>query len=137
MDFVLDASVALAWPTNGDLGQISQTDLLEALPSADVAVPDIFLAETVNVLLRQHRQRRGDDGVFDRQVEMLKGLPLEIDQQTLAGIFSKLLPLARRHRLSLFDAAYLELAIRLSQPLATFDAALVRAAKAESVTILS
>ena len=121
----------------GIFGQISQSDLLDALPSAGIAVPEIFLAETVNVLLRQQRQRRGDGGVFDRQVEMLRGLPLEVDQQTLAGIFSKLLPLARRHRLSLFDAAYLELAIRLGQPLATFDAALVRAAKAESVTILS
>ncbi len=75
--------------------------------------------------------------MLDGQVEDLQALPIVVDAETFANLLPRIVPMARQHRLSVFDAAYLELAVRLALPLATFDAALVRAAAAEQVTILT
>ncbi len=63
-------------------------------------------------------------------------LPIATDPDTFMHLLPLTLPLARRHRLSIFDATYLELAIRRSLPPATFDG-LQRAAAAEQIPILT
>jgi predicted nucleic acid-binding protein len=67
----------------------------------------------------------------------LAGLPIGIDEETAGRAWRETLALAEIHRLTLYDAAYLELAVRRSLPLATFDAALRTAAVTAGVPLLA
>lgn len=68
-----------------------------------------------------------------RVLTLLGDLPIQFDR---AAGSDGVMDLARRHRLTAYDAAYLELAQRERVPLATLDGALMRAASAESVALL-
>jgi len=133
--FVLDASAALAvLLANHTLGNIaSLTMLLEA--DAPV-VPAVFMPEILNVLVKGERQARGKTTVLDRQLQDISDMAVTTDPDTSLYLVSRTLPLARTHRLSIFDATYLELAMRLALPLATFDNGLIRGAQAERVALL-
>ena len=63
-------------------------------------------------------------------------MPIDLDRQSIAGACSSSLTFAERHRLTVYDAAYLELAIRLGLRLATLDGELARAAKSEGVEVI-
>ena len=63
-------------------------------------------------------------------------LSIEVDLETSAGVWRETTSVAERHRLTLYDAAYLELGLRRGLPLATFDAALRRAASAAGLHLL-
>lgn len=67
------------------------------------------------------------------RLSLLSELPIKFDDERLE---STLLYLAREHRLTAYDAAYLELAVRYTLPLATLDHALAAAARAERITII-
>jgi predicted nucleic acid-binding protein len=69
-------------------------------------------------------------------IEQMAALPIEPDAETSVRAWRDSMRFAETHRLTLYDAAYLELSIRLALPLATFDAALRRAAAAAGVTLL-
>ncbi len=69
-------------------------------------------------------------GVF---LEMLEGVDIEVDAATFAHALSDTLQLARRYKLSAYDASYLELALRLGLSLATLDEDLQKAAKKAGV----
>jgi predicted nucleic acid-binding protein len=66
----------------------------------------------------------------------LRNLPITLDMETSDKAWSAITELAERHRLSVYDAAYLELAQRRKLPLATLDADLVRGARARAVPLL-
>ena len=70
-------------------------------------------------------------------LQVLADLPIEIDEETSGRAWRETLVLAEAHRLTLYDAAYLELAVRRSLPLATRDAALRSAAEAAGVPLLA
>ena len=72
----------------------------------------------------------------DQPLADLSGLPIHVDPLTSDQAWTATLRLADRHRLTLYDAAYLELALRLTLPLATLDRELIRAAAMESVPLL-
>ena len=132
---VLDASVVLAVPlqeTNRDLA----VALLALAVEDGAVVPGIWHLEVGNILLLAERRGRiaGADRAAALQ-DVLK-LPLEVDHHTAANAWRNTLVLAERHRLTLYDATYLELSIRRSLPLATFDAALRRAATDAMVKLL-
>ena len=67
---------------------------------------------------------------------LLTRAPIHIDTTSLISIFHDLMPLADKYGLTVYDAAYLELALRLGISLATLDAALAKAARAAGVTLL-
>ena len=71
-----------------------------------------------------------------RFTEVLGSLPIAVDEEGQGRVFASTLPLAREMRLSSYDAAYLELAMRLELPLATTDAHLRRAADEAGVSLL-
>ena len=137
MPFVWDASVTLAWLLPNDANSERAASLKAHLRRGYPIVPQIFHYEVLQTFVRLERQRRGSSPVLDGQVEELEALSVTFDAETFANLLPRIVPLARQHRLSVFDASYLELAIRLALPLATFDAALVRAAAAAQVTILT
>ncbi|MBV8686864.1 MAG: type II toxin-antitoxin system VapC family toxin [Alphaproteobacteria bacterium] len=135
MPFVPDASVVLAWHFRDE-----QSPLAEAVATrsySDLAVvPPHWPLDVGNALLRGERRACSSAEDVSRFVERLAALDVEIDPLSADEVYSVLLPLARAHRLSVYDAAYLELAGRRGLPLATLDEALVRAAQAAGVELL-
>ena len=85
------------------------------------------------MLIVNERRGRLDAAKTACVLRLLRGLPVGIDADVEE---EALLQLARRHRLTVYDAAYLELAVRQGHPLATLDAALSIAARAESVHLI-
>jgi predicted nucleic acid-binding protein len=99
-------------------------------------VPSIWPLEVANVFLIAERQSRIAEAKVARFIALLKSLPIEIDYETPRRSWSDILALAREYRLSSYDAAYLELAMRQRIPLATLDAPLRRAATRLGVSLL-
>lgn len=137
MNFVLDASVTMAWL----LGDTKPSDrlyaqkVLNALkdPDTQAAVPTIWALEIANVIVRaeaKHLVSEAQSGAF---LEMLSSASINSDHATFAAALNDTLQLARRYRLSAYDASYLELALRCALPLATLDADLNKAARKAGV----
>ncbi|MXX72610.1 MAG: type II toxin-antitoxin system VapC family toxin [Gemmatimonadetes bacterium] len=91
--------------------------------------------EVANVLLVATRRRRIDRTEWSRISRNLEALPLVIDPVSTSRIWEEVLDIAHAHRLSAYDAMYLELAIRMQLPLATLDRALATAARAAGVAV--
>lgn len=132
MPFVVDASVAAVWGLSD-----------EAHPSADLAqqrlesdpalVPALWWYEVRNTFLVNERRGRVKAAETAAFLLILSRLPIRQDR---APEEQRLLSLARQHHLTIYDAAYLELALREGIPLATLDAALMHAAQIEGVPLL-
>ncbi len=130
---VLDTSVAAAW-WFADEATPATDALLDRVVADGAVVPALFFAEASNVLLQAERRKRLAPGLADRLLRILSGLPLEVEQGP--RLPERALDLARAHRLSVYDAIYLEVAIRRGLALATLDADLRRAAAAAGVGLL-
>jgi predicted nucleic acid-binding protein len=134
-DFVLDASIALAWCFEDEVTASTQ-DVLARLATESDAVPAIWPLEKANALIiaeRRHRITRADSAEF---IGTLEGLVISIDAEAPSLGFTRILDLAREERLTAYDAAYLELAMRLGVPLASKDGRLCDAAERVGVTVL-
>lgn len=132
MPFVVDASVSVAWAF-ADEASPDAAAPLAALAHGTALVPALWWFEIRNALIVNERRGRLTEAKI---AEFLRNLSrLEILERG-APNESEVLRLARTHRLTVYDAAYLELAQREGLPLATLDAALTHAAKAEGVPLL-
>ena len=135
MSLVLDASIALAWAYNNE--NTSGTRLVfEKVLAEGAWVPGLWRLEVANVLEMGVRRARTDAAFRDATLADLLSLPISIDTETNVHAWTETLDLAERHRLTLYDAAYLELAIRRALPLATLDAELISAARTEKIDVL-
>lgn len=130
MPLVLDASVAAAWcfPDEGE--DAVATDAAHYLVESSALVPPVFWFEIRNVLLMGERRGRVAAADTGRFLDRLGSLPLEEDHAASSVV---VLDLARAHKLSVYDAAYLELARRRVAPLATLDRRLAAAAAREGL----
>ena len=91
-----------------------------------------------NALLVKERQRRIADRGVAEIITRIGSLPIDVDLDSAGfSAFDRVVPLAKRHQLSVYDAFYLELALREHLPLATFDSALVAAAQREGVGVFA
>jgi predicted nucleic acid-binding protein len=131
---VIDASVALAWCFPDEASEYAD-GVLVALDGPTAMVPAIWPVEVANALLVGERRKRIRQPEVRRFVELLKGLSILEDGQPFADTLSNILPLAREHDLSAYDAAYLDVAVRHGAPLATLDGALQKAARAAGVKL--
>jgi predicted nucleic acid-binding protein len=131
---VIDASVALAWCFPDEASDYAD-GVLVALEDRTAIVPAIWSLEIANALLVGERRKRIRQPEVRRFVELLKGLSILEDGQPFADTVSNILPLAREHDLSAYDAAYLDVAVRHGAPLATLDKALQKAGRAAGVKI--
>lgn len=132
MPFVLDASIALCW-SFPDEEHPQAAEALDRIRTDEACVPSLWWFEVRNALLvneRRERLREADIAAFLRG---LFRLPVAVDR---APGEAEVLALARRHRLAVYDAAYLELAQRQGVLLATLDGALTIAARAEKVPLI-
>jgi predicted nucleic acid-binding protein len=134
-DLVLDVSLSCAW-CFADEASVEAWAILERLHTARAHVPSLWLWETGNVLVQAERRGRISAAAIRTFLGLLESLPISIDQPTIDSTWHDTLALARSHRLTSYDAAYLELALRRSLPLASRDRALQSAARLEGVPLL-
>jgi predicted nucleic acid-binding protein len=99
-------------------------------------VPSIWPLEVANALLMGVRRGRIAAEERDHLLQAFEQLDLEHDAETRLHAWGGINRLAGQHWLTVYDACYLELALRRRLPLATLDAALARAAQAEGLTTL-
>ncbi|WP_419161560.1 type II toxin-antitoxin system VapC family toxin [Candidatus Palauibacter sp.] len=133
--FVLDCSVAAAWLFEDEAAPATDA-LLRRLRRDGAYVPSLWRLELGNVLAQAERSKRADTTRIARWIERLEKLPITVDPETGSRAFREILALARQERLTTYDAAYLELAMRKAIPLATLDRALSRAARRRGVPTL-
>lgn len=139
MKMVLDASVALSWLLeDAGAGQKYAEAVFDALavPDAQAWVPVTWGLEIANVIAKSETR-----GILPNErtrafLAAVAATPIACDPETYAKTFTDTLELSRRHRLSAYDASYLELALRTTLPLATLDTALQRAATKAGAPLL-
>lgn len=131
-EFVLDCSLAVAWFFEDETSRYAQL-VEESLPSAVAIVPSLWPLEVANALLMGERRKRATEVKVTAFLNLLAALPISVDDATAGRAWESSLQLARSHRLSVYDAAYLELSIRRQLPLATLDDHLAAAATAAGV----
>jgi len=133
--FVIDASVALAWCFDDEATAATRA-LLDRFEDEHAEVPSLWHLELANALASSERNRRITPARISEFIALISGLPIVIDEQTPNFALSAVLDLARRERLSAYDASYLELAMRRGVPLATKDNDLTKASERLGVTSL-
>ena len=135
MSFVVDSSVALTWCFAED--RVPATaDLLDRVTGFGAIAPTLWPLEVLNALLMAEKRKRIDFAKRRELIDALQSLPIRLDTETAAQAWMTTNRLAERYRLTLYDAAYLELAQRLHLPLATLDTDLREAARASDVPLL-
>jgi predicted nucleic acid-binding protein len=127
---VVDASITAAWFLPDEATPATEA-VLQATADRDVWVPALWLLEMGNLLLAAQRRRRIDGAKRRELVQAASALRLRIDREPVS--LTTIDELASRHGLSAYDAAYLELALRRTLPLATVDIALTKAMVTEGV----
>ena len=128
-EFVLDSSVTMSWFFE-DEATIATDELLDQLNSDGRAIVAAHWAlEVGNTLLMAERRKRSTVAESSHFLAILDALPIETDQETISRAGTETMALARAQGLTLYDSAYLELAMRRSLPLATLDKQLRAAAK--------
>ena len=140
MKCVLDASVTLTWLLKdaGERNAAYAFDVLRQIraPGTEIHVPTTWGLEIANVIARLEAKGVLSEAQSEGFLEMLHAVPIAIDASTAARALSETLQLARRYRLSSYDASYLELALRSGLPLATLAEALQKAAAKSGVKLL-
>lgn len=125
--FVIDNSVVMSWCFE-DEGSNYAEAVLESLETREALVPAIWPLEVGNVLLVAERKKRLNHSSSVRFLGLLGGLPISVEQEPPDRMLKEILSLAREHKLSTYDASYLDLAMRLDLPLSTLNTSLLRAA---------
>lgn len=132
MNLVVDASFAAALlmpdETRDDVRQFA-----DSLDRAKAVVPALWPLEVLNVFIVAERRKRIDAPQFAQLLNALDLLAVTVDVAPTASHRADIARLARKHNLTAYDAAYLELAIRERSHLLTLDASLARAAEAERI----
>jgi predicted nucleic acid-binding protein len=132
VSLVLDSSATLAW-IYGDETTEAIRAVFDQVADAGAVVPSLWRLEVANSLTVAVRRNRIDAEFRRAALADLAVLDITTDPHTDGHAWSETLPLADRFRLTLYDAAYLELARRRQLPLATLDQALHAAAQAAGV----
>jgi predicted nucleic acid-binding protein len=135
LSFVLDNSVALAWCFEDERTPATAA-LLEQVGESGAFAPNLWPIEALNGLLVAERRGRLDAARRHRLLRFLHMLPIAIDEETTAQVWTATVSLAERFALSAYDATYLELAYRLGLPLASLDRELCTAASKLGLVLL-
>ena len=134
-DFVLDASVTLSWYFE-DEASAAADRLLDRLDVETAVVPIVWHLEVANVIAIAERRGRVTAARSAQFIAQLEALRISVDEGATVRAFGRILQLARTETLTAYDAAYLELAMRLGVPLASKDRDLCAAAERVGVTVL-
>jgi predicted nucleic acid-binding protein len=135
VSLVLDGSATLAWLYPEETTP-AILKVFDQVVHHGAIVPDLWRIEVANALTMGIRRKRITAKERGELLSDLALLPILVDDETRKSVWSKSLELADAHSLSVYDAVYLELALRRALPLATLDSDLRRAAAIEGVSLL-
>lgn len=134
--FVIDASVILAWHNPEEESSYAD-DILGCLGEEIAITPQLCCLE-INNVMRTFEKRGGISSLdTERALASINNLPIKRDNVPIGFEIPFILSLARMYDLTIYDACYLELAVRLDLPIATLDRKLIEAAKKAGVPIKS
>ena len=133
---VVDASMTLSWLLPDEQSALSLAVRDELLKAESVWVPAHWRLEVCNSLWMAERRKRLDATGIAQAVSLFTQLPAVVDQETNDRAGGETLALARQHTLSVYDAAYLELALRRGASLGSLDLPLRAVAKKLGVPLL-
>lgn len=133
MSFVLDASVTACWCFPDEQSAAADAAMRRLL-GEEAMVPPVWSLEIRNILVVNERRGRIEPEDSNAFLQDLSLLPIRVHSETdeVAA-----LALARKHQLTVYDAVYLNLAMRISAPLATLDRSLARAAQVEGLQVIA
>ena len=134
MAFVLDCSVTMAWIFPDEATDATDR-LRDGLLGTRAFVPALWPVETANALLVATRRGRIAQDEWPGIRAHLDALPIEVDPVSASRTWGAALDLAQAHGISVHDAMYLELAVRMRMPLATLDRALRTAGESAGVEV--
>src|SRR6476660_8301190 len=115
--FVIDASIAVAWVHPAQATDDSAAWLEHIASGANLVVPSIWPLEVSNALLVLQRRRKLTAADRANALRALERIPIRLEHESVSHAFADLSELAVKETLSVYDAAYLELAIRRALPL--------------------
>lgn len=127
-DFVLDCSITMAWCFEDESSDYTNT-ILENFKFTAAIVPTIWPLEVANVLLQAKQNKRLTEVQSANFIDALSSFRIIVDSSTTSRAMHSIYVLAGQLNLTIYDAAYLELAIREKIPLLTLDKELIKAAK--------
>lgn len=133
--FVLDASVTLSWIFEDEFTAATDS-LLQSLHDGEAEAPAIWAYEVGNVVAMAVRRGKLSSEQARSQLKSIGRLRIAVHPPVRMEIWGAILDMAGLHRLTVYDAAYLHLAIQRSLPLATRDRALARACIEAGVPVL-
>jgi predicted nucleic acid-binding protein len=136
MALIVDSSVAIAWAIDTQANPMTRAALVAAIDSGFVA-PHHFPIEVAHNLLRAERRDRASRNEIDMFLLDFHRLDMRLDDPIDRNRFGAIITLGRRYMLSAYDAAYLELALRVAWPLATRDQALAGAVTKAGATLFT
>lgn len=136
MTLVIDTSMTIAWLLT-DEATAKAHEVLAQVTENGALAPSLWRLEVANVLRNAVRRGRCDEAFVDESLTSLSALPINIDGATDAQAWGATRRLSRENDLTLYDAAYLELAIRTGGAIATLDKNLVKAARGSLVEVLT
>jgi predicted nucleic acid-binding protein len=135
VSLVLDSSIALGWCFEDQHTPAIKLVLQQVVDTGALA-PQIWPLEVLNGLATAERRGRLDTSTRERLEGFLRELPVALDDDTAPDAWTRTVPLAHRFNLTVYAAAYLELAQRQQLPLASVDESLRRAGTELGLTIL-
>ena len=135
MPFVLDSSVALAWVLPDEQGEAVDA-IAQRLEHDFAVVPAVWPLEVLNALLTAGRRARIGEDKMQQALSHLAELPIEVEQIEMTQMLDAISSIARRHTITSYDAAYVELAKRRGMSLATLDQKLKDVCLAERISVI-
>jgi predicted nucleic acid-binding protein len=132
---VIDGSVAVSWFLEDEHSEYGK-EVRSKIPQAElVCVPAHWMLEVINALLVAERRKRIAAAAVDHAAGILRQMPIRTDPESHDKAGGQTLELARQHTLPIYDAAYLELALRIGAVLASLDEPLKAAAQKRGVRL--
>ncbi|QJU59363.1 type II toxin-antitoxin system VapC family toxin [Sphingomonas sp. AP4-R1] len=136
MSIVLDASMTLTWLFEDERTPAAY-DVMMRVVDEGAVVPSLWRLEVANTLRTAIRRGRCDEDFVTKTLVQLSRMMIKVDEETDQHAWSSTRALSSEEGLTLYDAAYLELALRAALPLATCDRELIAAAERRSMDVLS
>lgn len=134
-NFVVDNSVVMTWCFSDETNKYSDA-ILDSLNTSTAFVPSIWPLEVGNVLLVAEHRKRLSEADSTRFIALLFELPIVIEQEQPERMMKDILALARKYKISTYDASYIDLAMRKGLPIASLDKDLRKAARRSRVAML-
>ncbi|HJD61024.1 MAG TPA: type II toxin-antitoxin system VapC family toxin [Rickettsia endosymbiont of Columbicola hoogstraali] len=131
--FVLDCSVTLSWFMPNEIANL---EILDKTVAGEAIVPTIWGLEVGNVLIFAERAKRITTNQRHQAIYTLKDMYIKFDQTTLEHTWFETMDIATQYSLTLYDASYLELALRYGVPIATLDKSLKQASKKAGIVTI-